>query len=117
MAKFFIQVLVITILASVLELFLPWWSIAIAAFIGGYFFRTGANFIAGLLSIGLLWLITSLIIDLSASADLTTRVASIFTVPKPVLFIITSVIGGFVGGFAAMTGSALRKERRSMKYY
>lgn len=117
MARFFIQILVITILASLLELFLPWWSIAIAAFVGGYFFRTSANFIAGLLSIGLLWLITSVIIDLSAGAPLTDRIAAIFTVSKPILFVITSLIGGLVGGFAAMAGSALRPDKKRMKYY
>jgi hypothetical protein len=117
MARFLIQVLVIIILASLLELFLPWWSIAIAAFAGGYFFRTGANFFAGLLAINLLWLVTSLFIDLSASAPLTDRVAAIFSLSKPLLFLLTSIIGGLVGGFAAMTGSALRKDRRRSTYY
>jgi hypothetical protein len=117
MARFFIQILIITILASVLELLLPWWSIAIAAFVGGYAFRTNANFLAGLLSIGLLWLFTSFIIDLSSATTLTEKVAMIFSVSKPVLFLLTSLVGGLVGGFAAMSGSALRKEKRKLKYY
>jgi hypothetical protein len=117
MARFLIQVLIITILASLLELVLPWWSVAIAAFAGGYFFRTGANFFAGLLAISLLWLITSLFIDLSAGAPLTERVAAIFNLSKPLLFFLTCVIGGLVGGFAAMTGSALRKDRKRYRYY
>jgi hypothetical protein len=117
MARFFIQVLVIVILASLLELFLPWWSIAIAAFAGGYFFRTTTNFIAGFLSISLLWLVTSLIIDLSASVALTEKVAAIFTVPKPMMFVLAALIGGLVGGFATMAGSSLRKDRRRTKYY
>jgi hypothetical protein len=117
MARFFIQILVIIILASLLELFLPWWSIAIAAFTGGFFFRTGANFLAGLLSIGLLWLATSVIIDLSSSTSLTENIAQIFTLSKPLLFLVTAVIGGLVGGFAAMAGSGLRKDKRRMKYY
>jgi hypothetical protein len=117
MARFFIQMLIIIILASVLELLLPWWSIAIAAFAGGYAFRTNANFIAGMLSIGLLWLVTSFIIDLSSAAPLTEKVAAIFSVSKPILFLLTSLVGGVVGGFAAMAGSALRKDRRKLKYY
>jgi hypothetical protein len=115
--RFIIQVLVITILASIMELFLPWWSIALAAFIGGWIFKTNLNFIAGFLSIALLWTITSAIIDFSAGAPLTERVANIFSLPKPLLFVVTATIGGLVGGFAAMAGSALRKERRRMKYY
>jgi hypothetical protein len=33
--KFFLQLLFIFILGYVLELFFPWWTIAIAAFLGG----------------------------------------------------------------------------------
>jgi hypothetical protein len=117
MARFFIQALIITIFASVLELFLPWWSIAFAAFIGGYVFRSNANFLAGFLSIALLWAIASFIIDFSSNATLTERVATIFTITKPLLFVVTAVIGGLVGGFAAMAGSSLRNEKRKMKYY
>jgi len=117
MARFFIQLLAITILASILELLLPWWSIAIAAFIGGLIFRSTQNFIAGFLSIALLWLITAIIIDISSAAPLADRVAAIFMAPKIVLFVITTIIGGLVGGFAATAGSALRKDRRRLKYY
>jgi hypothetical protein len=115
--RFIIQVLVITILASIMELFLPWWSIALAAAVGGYLFSTGANFLAGFLSIVILWVITSITIDLTAGAALTEKVAAIFSTTKPVLFVITALIGGLVGGFAAMAGGALRKDRRRMKYY
>ena len=117
MARFFIQVMTIIILASVFELLLPWWSIAVAAMIGGFVFRSSANFWAGFLAIGLLWAITSLIIDLSAGANLTGRVAAVFMIPKPALFVVTSLIGALVGGFAAMAGAALRKPRKNMKYY
>lgn len=117
MARFSIQVLVIVILASILELVLPWWSIAIAAFVGGFLFRSGANFFAGFIAIGLLWLVTSLVIDMTSASTLTERVATIFTVNKPLLFVIAAVIGALVGGFAAMAGASLRKERRRMKYY
>ena len=117
MARFSIQLLGITILASVLELFLPWWSIAVAAFAGGFIFRSGQNFIAGFLAIALLWLITAVIIDTSSAAPLADRVAKIFMVDKIVLFVVTTLIGGLIGGFAATAGSALRKEKRKMKYY
>jgi hypothetical protein len=115
--RFLIQLIVIIILASILELFLPWWSITFAAFFGGWLFRTNLNFVAGFLGVALLWTITSLIIDMSAAAPLSERVATTFFLPKPFLFVVTAVIGGLVGGFAAMAGSALRKEKRRMKYY
>jgi hypothetical protein len=115
--KFIVQLLVIAILAYVFELFLPWWSIAVAAFIGGLAFNTRVDFFAGFFGIGMLWLIVILLIESTAAAPLTERVATIFSVSKPVLIIITVSLGGLVGGFAAMTGAALRKDKRRRLYY
>jgi hypothetical protein len=116
--RFLIQFLFITITASVFELFLPWWSIAIAAALGGYLLSTSANFFAGFLAISTLWLITTLTIHFSSGAPLAERVAAIFfSMPVPALFAVTCLIGGLIGGFAAMAGGALRKDRRRLKYY
>lgn len=109
--RFLLQILVITILASMLELFLPWWSIAIAAALGGYFFTTRLNFLAGFISIAFLWALTSLIIDLSSGSDLTERVATIFSLTRPLLILVTALIGALVAGFAAMAGGALRQSQ------
>jgi hypothetical protein len=117
MARFLLQGLAITIFASVLELVLPWWSIAIAAFVGGLIFKSGLNFVAGFLAIALLWLITALTIDISSASDLASRVAKIFMVNTPILLGITALLGGLVGGFAAMAGASLRRDKRKLKYY
>jgi hypothetical protein len=104
------QVLFILILAYGLALFLPWWSIAIAAFAGGLLVKSKYNFIGGFVAIALLWLTTALIIDLAAATQLTEKVARIFTLPnKFLLFMITAMLGGLVGGFACLTGSLLKK--------
>jgi hypothetical protein len=115
--KFFLQVLTILLLALVLELMLPWWTIAIAAFIGGAVFNSKSNFGAGFLAIALLWIVHALIIDTSAAAPLAERVAGIFKLSKPLLFVVTGVIGGLVGGFASMAGSALQRKRKKSYYY
>lgn len=116
--RFAVQVIVILILASILELMLPWWSIAIAAFTGGLVFRTSINFVSGFLAIALLWLVMAIIIDTSAAAPLTERVANIFMGISPtVLLLVTACIGGLVGGFAAVAGASLRKPKRKLKYY
>jgi hypothetical protein len=115
--KFLIQLIFILFFGFILELFLPWWSIAVAAFAGGMLFNTRANFGAGFLAIALLWTLRALLIESSAAAPLTDRVAAIFMTTKPVLFIITAMIGGLVGGFAAMTGSALHKSKKRGSYY
>jgi hypothetical protein len=115
--KFLTQLIFILVLGYVLELFFPWWTIAIAAFAGGLVFNTRANFGAGFLAIALLWIIKAMLIDISAAAPLADRVAAIFTLSKPLLFAVMALLGGFVGGFAAMTGSALNKKKKTGSYY
>ena len=110
--RFPIQMLVIIVFGFLLELFLPWWSIAIAAFIGGLFINTRNNFIAGFLAIGLLWVVKALLIDLSTDSGLADRVARIFMLHnKALLLMVTWIISGLVGGFAAMSGGALRTQK------
>ncbi len=110
--KFLIQFIAIVIVAFILELFMPWWCIAIAAFAAGYALKSNADFLAGLSGIALLWLIKAWMLDASASAPLTERVAAIFSLSKPLLLLVTVLLGGLVGGFASMSGAALKKEKR-----
>jgi hypothetical protein len=105
--KFLIQFVIIFLLAYLLELFLPWYSIAIAAFIGGLI-NSRFNFFAGFLAIALLWTVKAGLVEAASSSDLAERVALIFPVKqKAMLYIVMSVLGGLIGGFAAMAGSAL----------
>lgn len=115
--KFFIQTIFIAILGFFLELFLPWWSIAIAAFLGGMIFNTNVNFAAGFLGIALLWTLKALLMENAGDTNLTERISQIFFLATPLLFLVTGVIGGLVGGFGAMTGGAVHKRRRRNQYY
>ena len=109
--RFPVQMLVIIILGFFLELFFPWWSIAIAAFIGGVLINTRSNFLAGFLAIGVLWIGKALISDLSTDSGLADRVARLFMLHnKAILLLVMFILSGLVGGFAAMSGGALRKE-------
>lgn len=111
--KFIIQTFVIALMGFVLELFLPWYCIALAAFAMGYVLRSKANFMAGFLGIGLLWLLKAWIMDASSTTELADKVAHIFPLGhKGFLFLLTSILGGLVGGFASLTGSLLHKEKR-----
>lgn len=108
--RFAIQVLVIVVAGFFLELFFPWWTVAIAAFFGGILLPTRVNFLAGFLGVGLLWVGKALITDLSSQSDLADRVARIFMLhSKPLLLLFTFLLVGLVGGFAAMSAGALRK--------
>lgn len=109
--KFIIQFIGIALAAFILELFMPWWCIAIAASAGGYALKSKSNFLAGFLGIALLWLIKAWMLDATSAAPLAERVAAIFSLNKPLLMVITAFIGGLVGGFAAMAGAALKNEK------
>ena len=111
--RFPVQILIIVVFGSFMELFLPWWSVAIAAFAGGILLTTRMNFLAGFLAIGMLWLIKALIMDLSSESDLADRVARIFMLHnKAILLLVTFLLSGLVGGFAAQTGGALKRKIR-----
>lgn len=109
--RFAVQVIVILVLGYLMEQFLPWWSVAVAAFAGGALVNTRSNYLAGFLAVGLLWVAKALITDLSSDSDFADRVARIFMLHnQTVLLLVTFVVSGLVGGFAAMTGGALRKD-------
>ena len=108
--KFLIQFVAILFSAHLLALFMPWYSIAIAAFVMGFLLKSNTNFLAGFAAIATLWAFNALLIDAGSSSDLSERVAKLLMVKyETVLFLVMAVIGGLVGGFAALTGSLLRK--------
>lgn len=112
MRDFIIQVTIIALLGYLLELFFPWWSIAIAAALGGTFLKSTANFWAGFLAIGILWLLAAFLIDFTSPSGLAEKVAPIFKLNKLMLIIVTSFIGALVGGLACLTGSLLVRRKQ-----
>ena len=108
--KFLIQFVAILFSAHLLMLFMPWYSIALAAFVMGYLLKSKTNFLAGFAAIATLWIFNAWLADSSSDADLAERVAKLFMLEhKFLLFLVMALIGGLVGGFAALTGSVLRK--------
>jgi hypothetical protein len=111
MKKFIIQVIVIALLAYMLELFFPWWSVAIAAALGGLFLRSDANFWAGFCGIGVLWFSAALVLDISSSGQLADKVAAIMHINETLLIIVTTLTGAVVGGMASFTGSLVTRKK------
>ena len=99
------------ILAFLFQTVFPWWSIVIASFLISLIISTKglSSFIAGFLGIAILWFFSATIIDIKTGSILTERIAAIFSLPNTwLLILITTLIGGLVGGFGALTGSYLR---------
>ncbi|HEY9049377.1 MAG TPA: hypothetical protein VIN08_25925 [Ohtaekwangia sp.] len=116
--KFLIQVIAIFLLSYILEMFLPWYSLALAAFAVGYLLKSRVNFLAGFIAIGALWFFQAWMIDSRGASDLAGKVALIFPVKEKIwLMTITTFLGALVGGFAALTGALLRKPLKRRVYY
>jgi len=111
--KVLVQILAIVVISFAFELFLPWWSIALAGLLVGYGTQARLSFLTGFIAITVLWLLRILIFEYSAATPLTEKVAHIFALPNHyVLIIITVFIGGIVGGMATLTGSLLRERKK-----
>jgi hypothetical protein len=113
--RLFLAIALIALLGFLAGLFLPWWSIAIVAFLVALLVQPGIGrgFLAGFLGIFLLWALVAFWIDLQNESILSAKIAQLFPLggSSVLLILITSLIGGLVGGFAAMAGSSIRLRR------
>jgi hypothetical protein len=113
--KFIVAIILTALLSFAVGLFttLPWWSFAICAFIVALAIHQKAfkAFMAGFLSLFLLWGLMATYLDFRNEHLLGNKVAILFLKVENsiVLILLTALIGGLVAGFAAMTGSYLRK--------
>lgn len=120
--KFLAKFIIIGILTYLFEQFLPWWSIALAAFMGGMIFKSrGLNaFLAGALGVGLVWLGVAWLIDYQTDSILTSKIAGILKLEnKNLIIAITVLLGSLIGGFSAWTGYNFRSlfEKKSREGY
>lgn len=110
--KTLIQLFAFAFCAAIVQMFLPWWSVAIIGVIIGYVFGNapGWAFLAGLLAVGLLWLTYAGWLDMQNDSLLSGKVAQLFPTGKvAILYLLTALVGGLTGGLAAMTGSLLQR--------
>ena len=113
--KFFISLILTALLAFAFCLFLPWWSIAIAAFIVAALIpqKPGIAFYTAFIALLLLWGGLSFWMSNNNHHVLAHKISQlILKMDNPMLLIlITALIGAFVAGFAALAGSYLRKSK------
>lgn len=122
--KFLIQVAVILVLALILAFFLPWWSVAIAGFVGGWAFhkRTEKDFLAGLVAVMVLWAVMGWLAQMGNDPAIFQRVSQLLPgkLPPMLLPLFAGLVGGLTAGFAAATGGQLRSamtpKRRRRRY-
>lgn len=106
-----ITTLSIAIAGFVVQLFLPWWSLAIVAFLIGV--STDLNkskiFLSGLVGSALVWGLYALYIHTSTEAILSNKMAGIFGLDQAwLLVLISALVAGILGGMASLSGRSLR---------
>ena len=113
--KFFISLILTILLSFALCLFLPWWSIAIAACLVAALIpqRPGKAFVTAFIALFVLWGGLSFWISNNNDHILAHKVSQvIIKMDNPVLLVLaTALIGALVTGFAALTGSYLRRTK------
>lgn len=104
--------ILIAILSVILQLFTPWWVIAIVPFVILLWqpSRTGEAFWVGFGGIAVPWLIYGYYQHFISDGAMSDRVAKIFMLPNGILLlVITAVISGLIGGFSGLTGRWIRE--------
>ena len=113
MLKFIITILLTGLLSFVAGLYLPWWGIAVAAFLvaAGIQQTRCRSFLSGFLGVFFLWGLLALLINSKNNGILAKKIALVLPLGGSLLLLIlvTALIGGLVGGFAAWSASYLHK--------
>jgi hypothetical protein len=114
--KSFPRFILIVILSYLGGLFLPWWTVAIAAFLVAVFiplppFR---SFMNGFIAVFLLWLALAFLADVRNDHILANRMSElILKVKSPILIgVVSAFIGGLVAGLGSLSGSYLRVNKK-----
>lgn len=110
--RFVLATLLTAAFSFIAGLFLPWWSIAIIAFLVALLVpqSRGLSFLAGFTGIFLLWGLLAIWIDIKNEGILSHKIALLFPLggSSLALIVVTALVGAIVGGFAGMSGGSLR---------
>lgn len=104
--------LIILILSFIAGFILPWWMVAVVAFLAAIIVgkTSGKSFLSGFAGVAIAWVILALIKSIPNENILAGRVAALFQLPDWIyILLITSILGGLVGGMAAWSGVLFRK--------
>jgi hypothetical protein len=100
------------IIISIIQFFLPWWVPFLLFFLAGFFFLkdTGKSFLFGLLVGFLIWIGTSVYQDIGSFIPAAQVIADLLGgLSRILVYILTGLLGGIVGGMSAMSGTLLSK--------
>jgi len=110
--KIIVAIILTALLSFVAGLYLPWWSIAVAAFLVALIIPQfpWKAFLSGFLGVFILLTVIAWWIDMKNQGILSSKIAVLFHLGSShiVMIFVSALIGALIGGFAALSGSYLR---------
>ena len=107
-----LNTIITVVLAYLLSLVFPWWSVMLAAFIASVLIplKKSSVFFSPFLAIFLLWVILSYSMGKSNDFVLAQRISDLLSLGGNayVLLLVTGLIGGLAAGVAAVFGKQIR---------
>lgn len=114
--KSFAHFLLILLLAYVAGMVLPWWSVALVAFLVTLMIplSPGKSFFSAFMGIFVLWMILCFYMDVRNDHLLANRMSEMILKVKsaPLIGVVSSFLGALVAGFAASTAAFLRAAKK-----
>ena len=109
--RFVITILLTALLSFAAGLYMPWWCIALVAFLVAFLLhqKPGMAFLSGFIALAIVWGSLAIWIDLKNEHLLSGRIAVLFPLrgSSDLLIVITAVLAGLIAGLAALSGSFL----------
>jgi hypothetical protein len=113
MLKYILSIFVTASLSFIAGLYLPWWGISLAALITSAMIpqKPLFSFLSGFIGVFLLWEVLAWWIDSKNNGILSQKIAHLLPLGGSTILLIvaTSLIGAVVAGFAALSGTYLRR--------
>ena len=104
--------IIIFILTAIFQVFAPWWIIALIPFLIISWRPASAltSFLTSFAAIAVLWFSYGLYLHVNSEGSISNRIAEIFSLPNGmILLVVTTLIGGLVGGMAGLSGFFVRQ--------
>jgi hypothetical protein len=117
--KSFAHFLLILLLAYVAGMVLPWWSVALVAFLVTLLMplSPAKSFFSAFLGIFVLWMILAFYTDVRNDHILANRMSEMILKVRsaPLMGVVSSFLGALVAGFGASTAAFLRATKSPVK--
>jgi hypothetical protein len=112
--KFIVSIILTALLSFAAGLYMGWWSLAVAAFVVAALIpqKPWKAYLSGFLGLFLLWGLLAFWIDMKNQHILSQKMAQVFPLGGSwiLLILVTALVAALIAGFAALTGSYVRKK-------